>query len=129
MAVVPATDFTHGELTALWNRAYEGYFVPIRFDEQLFARHLRRAAVDLALSRVIAVDGIACGISLAGRRGLRGYLAGFGIAQTHRRHSRWGIQSSARPIPLCCSRHGLSRCHTREQGPRRLFFRIARLAS
>ena len=85
MAVVPATDFTHGELAALWNRAYEGYFVPIHFDEQLFARHLRRAMVDLALSRVIAVDGLACGISLAGRRGLRGYLAGFGIAQTHRR--------------------------------------------
>jgi ribosomal protein S18 acetylase RimI-like enzyme len=84
-AVVPATGFTPGELTALWNRAYEGYFVPVRFDEQLFGRHLRRAVVDLALSRVITVDGAACGISLAGRRGQRGYLAGFGIADTHRR--------------------------------------------
>ncbi|MCR6480461.1 GNAT family N-acetyltransferase [Variovorax sp. ZS18.2.2] len=84
-AVVPATDFTRGELTALWNRAYEGYFVPIRSDEQIFARHLRRAAVDLALSRVITVDGVPCGISLTGRRGLRGYLAGFGIAGAHRR--------------------------------------------
>lgn len=80
-----ASDFTHGELTALWNRAYEGYFVPVHFDEPLFARHLRRAVVDLTLSRVIAADGTACGISLAGRRGLRGYLAGFGIAGTHRR--------------------------------------------
>jgi len=85
MAVVPATDFTRGELTALWNQAYEGYFVPVRFDEPLFARHLRRAVVDLALSRVIAVDGTPCGLSLAGRRGQRGYLAGFGIAATHRR--------------------------------------------
>ena len=80
-----ASDFTHGELTALWNRAYEAYFVPVHFDEQLFARHLRRAEVDLALSRVIAVDGVPCGISLAGRRGERGYLAGFGIAGSHRR--------------------------------------------
>jgi ribosomal protein S18 acetylase RimI-like enzyme len=85
MVVVPAADFTRGELTALWNQAYEGYFVPVRFDEPLFARHLRRAVVDLALSRVIVADGTACGISLAGRRGQRGYLAGFGIAGTHRR--------------------------------------------
>lgn len=84
-AVVPATDFTRGELTALWNQAYEGYFVPVRSDEQIFARHLRRAEVDLALSRVIVVDGAPCGISLTGRRGERGYLAGFGIAGTHRR--------------------------------------------
>lgn len=80
-----ASDFTQGELTALWNRAYEAYFVPVHFDEQLFARHLRRAEVDLALSRVITVDGVPCGISLTGRRGERGYLAGFGIAGTHRR--------------------------------------------
>ncbi|MBJ2155167.1 GNAT family N-acetyltransferase [Variovorax sp. IB41] len=85
MVVVPAADFTRGELTALWNQAYEGYFVPVRFDEPLFARHLRRAVVDLALSRVIVADGTACGISLSGRRGQRGYLAGFGIAGTHRR--------------------------------------------
>jgi GNAT superfamily N-acetyltransferase len=79
-AVVPATGFTRSELTALWNRAYEGYFVPVRFDEQLFGRHLRRAVVDLALSRVITVDG-----------------AAFGIADTHRRQglARQLIQGQA----------------------------------
>ncbi|MET3494644.1 GNAT family N-acetyltransferase [Variovorax boronicumulans] len=90
IAVVPATEFTRGELTALWNRAYEAYFVPVQFDEERFARHLRRAEADLALSRVMAVDGVACGISLAGRRGERGYLAGFGIAGSHRRQGLAG---------------------------------------
>jgi hypothetical protein len=53
-AAVPASDFGRDELTELWNRAYEGYFVPIAFDAQRFERHLRRAGVALALSRASA---------------------------------------------------------------------------
>jgi len=84
-AVVPAADFSRDELTTLWNRAYEDYFVPIAFDRAMFERHVRRAEADLALSRVIVVDGDACGLSLVGRRGPRAYLAGFGIASAQRR--------------------------------------------
>lgn len=82
--IVPANRFTHGELTALWNRAYEGYFVPIHFTEALFERHLRRADADLSLSRVLAIADAIHGISLVGRRQDRAYLAGFGIASTQR---------------------------------------------
>ncbi|RQO55825.1 hypothetical protein DBV14_11530 [Variovorax sp. KBW07] len=101
MAVVPAADFTRSELTALWNQAYEGYFVPIAFDEQQFARHLRRGEVDLALSRVMVVDGEPCGISLAGRRQGRAYLAGFGIASARRRQglARQLIEAQAGAFP------------------------------
>ena len=81
---LPAAEFGRGELTALWNRAYENYFVPIAFTEPLFERHLRRAGADLALSRVLAVDGALHGISLVGRRQERAYLAGFGIAGAQR---------------------------------------------
>lgn len=81
---IPATEFDRSELTALWNRAYENYFVPIAFTEPLFERHLRRANADLALSRVLAIDGAPHGISLAGRRQGRAYLAGFGIAGAQR---------------------------------------------
>ena len=81
---VPATEFGRSELTALWNRAYENYFVPIAFTEPLFERHLRRAGADLALSRVLAIDGALHGISLVGRRQERAYLAGFGIAGAQR---------------------------------------------
>ncbi len=81
---VPAAEFARSELTALWNRAYENYFVPIAFTEPLFERHLRRANADLALSRVLAIDGALHGISLVGRRQARAYLAGFGIAGAQR---------------------------------------------
>ena len=83
--IVPAASFGTDELTALWNRSYEDYFVPIAFDRAMFERHVRRAEADLALSRVIVVDGDACGLSLVGRRGPRAYLAGFGIASAQRR--------------------------------------------
>jgi ribosomal protein S18 acetylase RimI-like enzyme len=72
-------------LTALWNRAYAGYFVPVLFDEAQMARHLRRSGVDLSLSLVALQDGRACGLSLAARRDERAYIAGFGIAGESRR--------------------------------------------
>jgi ribosomal protein S18 acetylase RimI-like enzyme len=81
---LPAAEFGRSELTALWNRAYENYFVPIAFTEPLFGRHLRRAGADLALSRVLAIDGALHGISLVGCRQERAYLAGFGIAGAQR---------------------------------------------
>ena len=83
--IVPAANFGIDELTALWNRSYEDYFVPIAFDRAMFERHVRRAQADLGLSRVIVADGEACGLSLVGRRGPRAYLAGFGIASAQRR--------------------------------------------
>jgi len=125
MAVVPATDFSRGELTALWNRAYEGYFVPIAFDEQRFERHLRRGEVDLSLSRVLTMDGAACGISLAGRRGPRAYLAGFGIADSHRRQGLAGrlIKSQAAAL----SQAGIAQAFLEviEQNPARTLYRQA----
>ena len=53
IAILPAEQLSRSALAALWNLAYEGYFVPVAFDDQRFARHLRRANVDLALSRVL----------------------------------------------------------------------------
>jgi ribosomal protein S18 acetylase RimI-like enzyme len=73
------------QLTRLWNRVYEGYFVPVAFGEDAMARHLRRAEVDLSLSCVLEEQGRPCGLSLAARRGRRGYIAGFGIASEARR--------------------------------------------
>ncbi|CAN7269603.1 GNAT family N-acetyltransferase [Variovorax sp. LjRoot290] len=80
----PAAEFGRSELTALWNRAYENYFVPIAFTEPLFERHLRRASADLDLSRLLLIGDALHGISLVGRRQERAYLAGFGIAGAQR---------------------------------------------
>lgn len=122
IAVVPATEFTRGELTTLWNRAYEAYFVPVQFDEERLGRHLRRAEADLALSRVIVVAGVACGLSLTGRRGERGYLAGFGIAGSHRRQGLAGRLIAAQAE--ACSEAGLHRVWLEviEQNPARALY-------
>jgi GNAT superfamily N-acetyltransferase len=85
IAILPAGQFSRAALTALWNQAYEGYFVPVAFDEQRFARHLRRADVELGLSRVLTAGGEPAGLSLVGQREARAYLAGFGIVRAQRR--------------------------------------------
>ncbi|QNK66620.1 GNAT family N-acetyltransferase [Variovorax sp. PAMC26660] len=125
MAVAPATGFTRGELTALWNQAYEGYFVPISFDEQRFERHLRRGEVDLALSRVVAIDGVARGISLAGRRHGRAYLAGFGIASAHRRQGLARQLIEAQIRAFSAARIGQAFLEVIEQNAARVLYRQA----
>ncbi|SCX47182.1 GNAT family N-acetyltransferase [Variovorax sp. EL159] len=124
-AAVLATNFTRDELTALWNRAYEGYFVPIAFDRPRFDRHLRRGDVDLALSRVIAVDGVACGISLAGLRQDRAYLAGFGIASTHRRQGLARQLIEAQTAAFSTARIDRAFLEVIEQNPARVLYRQA----
>lgn len=76
-------------LTALWNRAYEGYLVPLHFTPEMLSRHMSRAQVDPALSRVLQLDAEAVGVSLAALDGEVAYLAGFGVAPSHRRGG-WG---------------------------------------
>ncbi len=125
VTVAPASDFGAAELTALWNRAYEGYFVPIAFDEQRFARHLRRGNVELALSRVMVADGAACGISLVGRRGERAYLAGFGIGASHRRQGLAAQLIGAQMAALSRARIGHALLEVIEQNPARALYRQA----
>jgi ribosomal protein S18 acetylase RimI-like enzyme len=84
-AFAPAEGLGLAALTALWNRAYAGYFVPVLFDEAQMARHLRRSGVDLVLSLVALQAGRPCGLSLAARRDARAYIAGFGVATECRR--------------------------------------------
>src|SRR5689334_16137350 len=85
----PADGLSLPALTTLWNRAYEAYFVNIEFTPEMMARHLRRAGIDLALSRVLWRGDEAAGVAMVARRGARGYLGGFGIVLAQRRRG-WG---------------------------------------
>ena len=80
-----ASHFTLGELVPLWNRSYEAYFVPLTFDAAQLAWHLTRSDVELVSSVVGFADGGPFGLSLAGVRGGRAWIGGFGIAMEHRR--------------------------------------------
>jgi len=80
-----ASHFTLGELVPLWNRAYEAYFVPLSFDIAQLAWHLTRSDIEPSKSVVGFVDGEPFGLSLAGIRGERAWIGGFGIALEQRR--------------------------------------------
>lgn len=81
----PASTLTPAELTELWNRGFEGYFVPLVFTEAILSHHLRRSGVELDRSLVGRIDGELFGLSLAAIRGERAWIAGFGVAVEHRR--------------------------------------------
>ncbi|MES2248739.1 MAG: GNAT family N-acetyltransferase [Pseudomonadota bacterium] len=123
--IVPAANFGTDELTALWNRAYEDYFVPIAFDRAMFERHVRRAEADLGLSRVIVAGGNACGLSLVGRRGPRAYLAGFGIAGTQRRRGLAKQLIKAQLRDLSAAGIAQVQLEVIEQNPARQLYRQA----
>jgi GNAT superfamily N-acetyltransferase len=81
----PASALSPAELTELWNRAYQSYFVPLVFTEAILSHHLRRCGVELDRSMVGRIDGELFGLSLAAIRGERAWIGGFGVAVEHRR--------------------------------------------
>lgn len=80
----PVDGFDDAALAALFTRVYEGYAVPMHVDGPVM-RFMRVAAdVDLAASRVLREDGEPVAIALLGVRGEAGYIAGMGVAASHR---------------------------------------------
>lgn len=80
----PVDGFDDATLAALFTRVYEGYAVPMHVDGPVM-RFMRVAAdVDLAASRVLRADGEPVAIALLGVRGEAGYIAGMGVAASHR---------------------------------------------
>ena len=80
-----AAASTRESLAALWNRAYDGYYVPLHWKPEQFDRHVRRAGIDLALSRVGRIEGLSFGLSLAAGLGEQAWIGGFGVAPEFRR--------------------------------------------
>lgn len=76
---------TRESLATLWNRAYDGYYVPLSFKPEQLDRHVRRAGVKLDLSRVGRIEGLTFGLSLAASLGEQAWIGGFGIAPEFRR--------------------------------------------
>ncbi len=125
LSIEPAAALPIEQLAAVWNRAYEGYFVPLVFDVDMMARHLHRADVGLALSRVLRRDGELVGVSLAARRGTRGYIAGFGIAAAVRRQGLAGLLIGAHLRALADAGLNAVQLEVIEQNPAREVYRQA----
>lgn len=91
---------TRESLTGLWNRAYDGYYVPLQFKPEQLDRHVRRAGIDLGLSRVGRIEGMTFGLSLAAVVGDEAWIGGFGIAPEFRRKglAAWLIQAQVESL-------------------------------
>lgn len=69
----------------LWQRAYEGYYMPAHFDLATVELMGRIGDLDDAHSPVLLADGVPVGFGALGRRGARAWLGGFGVAMPQRR--------------------------------------------
>jgi len=79
-----ADTFDDASLARLFTLLYTGYAVPMHVDGPTM-RFMRVAAdVDLAASRVLRDGAEAVAVALLGLRGEAGYIAGMGVAPTHR---------------------------------------------
>src|SRR5512133_2216212 len=78
-ACCSAEDYDLAGLATLVTRSFEGYIVPIFMDSAHLLSMVRVDGVDLALSRLVMVDGETAGIGLIARRGWSSRVAGMGI--------------------------------------------------
>ncbi len=81
----PALDFDLHFLADLFNRAFEGYFVPVAESPEDLAARLRFDSIDLALSRVAFLDDQAVGVVCVSVRGWGSRIAGMGVVPEARR--------------------------------------------
>ncbi len=81
----PAFDFDLGFLSDLFNRGFEGYFVPVAESAEGLAARLCYDSIDLSLSRVAFLDDRAVGVIYVSVRGWGCRIAGMGVIADARR--------------------------------------------
>ncbi|HET6764573.1 MAG TPA: GNAT family N-acetyltransferase, partial [Longimicrobiaceae bacterium] len=81
-----AAEYDIAALVRAWNLGYAGYFVPLRFTEEMMRTHLRCGSIDLARSRVWTERDETVGFSFLGVRERRGWIGGFAITPAFRGH-------------------------------------------
>lgn len=84
-ALEPFAGLPPADQVALFNRAYEGYFLPLHVDEAAVRFMLDALDVDARASLVARVDGRPAGVVLLAVRGDRGWIGGMGVAPEARR--------------------------------------------
>jgi GNAT superfamily N-acetyltransferase len=82
MNLVPSDQYSYSDLAELFTRGYEGYFVPMHFDEPTLRYMVDTWDIDLSQSRVAPDAGLA---NLA-IRGDRGWIGGIAVVPEQRRN-------------------------------------------
>lgn len=82
--IVSAECLTPAELAELFNRGYEGYFVPSNLTEETFLAMVRSQDVRLDSSCVILDGGNPVAFAMLAVRGRSGWIGGMGVVTTAR---------------------------------------------
>lgn len=72
------------EAAALFNRSFEGYFVPVQFTESAFSTFIQRDRIDFDASQILLVRDRPVGIALITCRARASRMGGFGIINQFR---------------------------------------------
>ncbi len=102
---VPGDHLGLEPLATLFNRGYEGYYVPIHLDAEAFALYAAAWDLDLSATRVAVAGGQPIGFALLGVRGRRGWVGGMGVVPEWRgrglgRAAMEAVLAEARAIRL-----------------------------
>ncbi|NVI97320.1 GNAT family N-acetyltransferase [Myxococcus sp. AM009] len=90
MQLTPASELSLRALSALFARAFEGYFVTVSDAPGLFDARVRSEHISLEESRVARVDGEPVGLVLMARRGRERRVAGMGVVPAWRNRKLGG---------------------------------------
>lgn len=105
----PASAWTSGELAALFNRGYEGYFVPLHLDVAAFEAMVAAQDVRLAESRVGVRDGEPIAFAMLAVRERRGWIGGMGVVPEARGGGRRYGEAAMRAVLEAARTLGLER--------------------
>ncbi|MDY7225013.1 GNAT family N-acetyltransferase [Hyalangium rubrum] len=94
MELTAASELSLRELSTLFARSFEGYFVTIPDAPLLFDARVRGEHISLADSRVARVEGVPVGLVLMARRGRVSRVAGMGIVPAYRHRKLGGAMLS-----------------------------------
>lgn len=83
--LIPASRFTLGQLTAIYNQTRVDYMVPMPMNEARLAEYISTYDVDLGHSRVAMQDGQMLGVAMLGLRADRAWLTRLGVLPNTRR--------------------------------------------
>lgn len=83
--LIPASQFTLAQLTAIYNQTRVDYMVPMPMNEVRLAEYIATYDVDLAHSLVAMQDGQMLGVAMLGLRENRAWLTRLGVIPNTRR--------------------------------------------
>lgn len=72
------------EIADLFNRSFEGYFVPVQFTVDSFVTFVQRDNIDFDASQVLMSENHPVGVALMTRRGKASRMGGFGVISAFR---------------------------------------------